>query len=38
MIAEYGLINARKAKIPFISLETLEPIFEKDKLANIDHY
>ena len=38
IITEYGLINAYKAKIPSVSLETLEPISEKDKPANIDHY
>ena len=38
IITEYGLINAYKAKIPSVSLETLEPIFEKDKLININYY
>jgi len=38
IIAEYNLTNTRKAKILFISLETLEPISEKDKPVNINYY
>jgi hypothetical protein len=38
MIVEYSLINAYKARILFISLETFKLISKKDKLVNIDHY
>ena len=38
IITEYSLINAREAKTLSVSLETLEPISEKDKPANIAHY
>jgi hypothetical protein len=36
MIIEYGIIDAREAKTPPISLEILKPTSGTDKLANID--
>lgn len=38
LITEYGLIDAREARTLSVSLKTLEPMSEKDKLANIDYY
>jgi len=38
MIAEYGLTDTREAKTLSVNLETLKPMSEKDKPANIDHY
>ena len=38
IIVEYGLTDAREARTLSVNLETLEPISEKDKLVNINHY
>jgi hypothetical protein len=38
IITEYSLIDAREAKTPSVSLETLKPMSKKDKLANINYY
>jgi hypothetical protein len=38
IIAEYGLTDAREAKLPSVSLRALEPASENDKLADVDQY
>jgi hypothetical protein len=38
LIAEYGLTDAREARTPPASLELLEPVSVKDKLADVDQY